>query len=152
MQKLEALKTYLIDKAELADEVISAQVKSMVLKPKGRDESNQVLLHTLSYQASLSLIGFPYQVSDIAHFNAHVMTWLADQGDKDDLTDAYPSITIDLQDPQTANLEVSLTFEEEVYITPSAEGGIEYSNTTWSLGMAETDVALSAEVNASLAE
>jgi len=150
MQKLEALKNYLITKSNVSAEIISAQVQSMVLKPQGSDEGNQVLLHTLCYQASLSLIGFPYQAQDIAKFNAHLMTWLAEQDDRKALKDAFPAITLDLQDTQTANLEIILAFEEEVYITPSVEGDIEYGGQMWELGTAEMDLALSAEVTADL--
>lgn len=150
MQKLEALKNYLAEKTDVAADAITAQLKSMVLKPQGSDEGNQVLLHVLNYQASLSLIGFPYQAVDIARFNAHLMTWLAEQDDREGIEEAFPTITLDLQDAQTANLELSLAFEEDVYITPSAEGEIEYGGKMWVLGTAEMDLALSAEVSASL--
>jgi len=151
MQKLEALKNYLITKSNLSVEAISAQVQSMVLKPQGSDEGNQVLLHTLCYQASLNLIGFPYEAQEIARLNAHLMTWLADQDDRKELKDAFPSITLDLQDEQTANLEMSLAFEERVYISPNTMGEIEYGGKMWELGMAEMDLALDAEVTANLA-
>ncbi|EAQ66471.1 hypothetical protein MED121_07300 [Marinomonas sp. MED121] len=150
MQKLEALTLYITDKMDLSAEAISAQVTSMVLKPKGRDEGNQVLLHSLCYQATLNLIGFPYQAEEIARFNAHLMTWLADHDDREALDDAYPAISLDLQDTQTANLGLSLAFEEWVYITSSADGELEYGGQNWSLSTAEMDLALSAEVAASL--
>ncbi|KZM40940.1 hypothetical protein OA92_15280 [Marinomonas sp. SBI22] len=150
MEKLEALKSYLIAKSNLSAGAISAQVQSMVLKPKGVDEGNQVLLHNLSYRAVINLIGFPYQVQEIASFNAHLMTWLADNDDREELEDAYPSISVDLQDAQTANLEVSLGFEEPVYISSSLGGEIEFADQTWVLGSAEIDWALSAEVTGNL--
>ena len=150
MEKLEALKSYLIEKSNLSAGAISAQVQSMVLKPKGVDEGNQVLLHNLSYRAVINLIGFPYQAQEIASFNAHLMTWLADNDDREELEDAYPSISIDLQDAQTANLEVSLAFEEPVYISSSLDGEIELADQTWVLGSAEIDWALSAEVTGNL--
>lgn len=151
MQKIEALKNYLAEKTDVAADAITAQLKSMVLKPQGSDEGNQILLYSLSYQATLSLIGFPYQAEKIARLNAHLMTWLADQDDREGLEKAFPSITLELQNAQTANLELNLAFEEEVYITPSIDGEIEYGGQMWALGAAEMDLALSAEVNASLA-
>jgi hypothetical protein len=151
MQKIEALKNYLAEKTDIAADAITAQLKSMVLKPQGSDEGNQVLIYSLSYQAVLSLIGFPYQIAEIARFNVHLMTWLADQDDRDNLEHAFPNITLELQDAHTANLELNLAFEEEVYITPSVEGEIEYGGQMWVLGTAEMDLALTAEVSASLA-
>jgi len=118
-----------------------AWVEDMTLKVRGAHEGNRILLHTMTYRAVFSMEGYPYLKSPISLFNARLLTWLADHDDRSELDDRDPDITFDLLDNETANVELTLQFEEKVYIKQSETGLIEYGGKTWTLDEPEYDIA-----------
>ena len=143
MKKLGLLRTFLeLQKYKKFD----AWVENIELKTRGSNEGNKVLLHTMEYRAVFSIEGYAYQKYPIELFNARLLTWLADNDDRQDLEDSSPNITIDLLDNETADIELTLQFEEDVYITEIEGGPIEYAGRTWALEEPEHDVAESFEL------
>ncbi len=121
-------------------------VENIRLQTRGSYEGNRVLLHTMEYRAVFSIEGYTYRKYPIELFNARLLTWLADNDDREELSDSSPNITIDLINDDIADIELTLQFEEDVYITESEGGPIEYCGRTWALEEPEHDVAESSEV------
>lgn len=143
MKKLVSLRSYL---EPLYPYKFDSWVEDMTLKGRGSVEGNKVLLHTLEYRAVISMESFAYQEASIELFSARLLTWLADNDDRSELNDKDPDISCTLLDDEVAEIEVTLQFEEDVYISESEGGAIEYADRTWDLVEPEHDVAESCDV------
>ncbi len=55
--------------------------------------------------------------------------------------DRTPEINVDVWDKHTADVEITLMFEEDVYIAEDENGGIEYAGRRWKLEKPEHDIA-----------
>jgi hypothetical protein len=75
------------------------------------------------------------------------MTWLAEHDDRSQLSDPDPDIGVDVFDDDTAGLEISLSFEEDVFIIPDEQGMIDFLGERWSLQDPELWVAESGELD-----
>ena len=143
MKKLASLRAYL---EPLYPYKFDSFVEDMELKTRGSYEGRRLLLHTMEYRAVLSFEEYPFTKSPIELFNARLLTWLADNDDRGDLDDKTPNVMVEILDDETADIEVSLQFEEDVYITEKEGGPIEYAGCAWVLEEPEHDLAESFEL------
>lgn len=120
--------------------------ENIELKVSGKFDGTKVLLHTMSYRAVYSIEGYVYNQYPIEQLSAQLVTWLGDNDDRANLEDTMPSIEADLLDNETANIEITLQFEDDVYITPHEDGEIIYNGQRWRLESKEYDIAESASV------
>lgn len=151
MKKMTLLSSYLTSVNLFTASQLSSWVEDVSLRIGAKHEGNQILLHTNRYRAVILVENYDYGVNDIEKFNAHVAVWLAENDNRSDLDEPAPSIAIDLLDDSVADLELTLMFEEDVYISPSDSGDIQYNNRSWTLEEADHDVAEEANVTATVA-
>lgn len=142
MKKMIALRSYLeslsfchrIEKLDVWAEDIDQITR-------GKDEGNRVLLYTMKYRAVFSIEGFVYSKDPIELLHTRLITWLADNDERSDMDDAELNISPDLLDRHTANLEITMDFEEDVYIAEKEGGPIKYAGRNWELAEPEHDIA-----------
>jgi len=143
MKKLVSLRSYL---EPLYPYKFDSWVEDMTLKGRGALEGNKVLLYTVKYRAVISMEEFAYQKTSIGLFNARLITWLADNDDRSELDDKDPDVGCTILDEQTADIEVTLQFEEDVYICESEGGPIEFADKKWAFVDIEHDFAETFEI------
>lgn len=142
MKKMAALRTFL----ESLDfchriEKFDAWVEDIEQTTRGQYDGKNVLLYTMQYRAVFSIEGFVYRQDPIELLHTRLISWLADNDDRSEMDDKELTISPDILDKHTADIEIALMFEEDVYITESASGQIEYAGKTWELADPEYDVA-----------
>ncbi|MBJ7536956.1 phage tail protein [Marinomonas transparens] len=142
MKKMIALRAYLeglnfCHKKEKFD----AWVEDMEQTTRGKYEGNRVLLYRSKYRAVFSIEGFVYSKEPIELLHTRLITWLADNDERGDMEDKELSISPDILDDDTADIEITLMFEEDVYIAEVEDGPIEYAGKTWELADPEHDIA-----------
>lgn len=142
MKKMIALRAYL-EGLEFCHRIekIDAWVEDIEQTTRGKYEGNSVLLYTLKYRAVFSIESFVYSKDPIELLHTRLIAWLADNDDRSDMDDKELSISPDVLDKHTADIEITLMFEEDVYITESENGQIEYGGKTWELADPEHDIA-----------
>ena len=147
MKKMTALRTHLANLGCFNAGALEAWVEDMTLKSRGKKHGEAVLLHTLRYQAVFAIDQYPYKRHPVEMFNAALMTWLAEHDDRSELDNSDPDIGVDVFDDDTAGLELSLSFEEDVFIIPDEQGMIEFLGERWSLQDPELWIAESGELD-----
>lgn len=142
MKKMTALRTFLegLDFCHRIEK-FDAWVEDIEQTTRGKYEGNSVLLYTLKYRAVFSIEGFVYSKDSIELLHTRLITWLADNDDRSEMDDKEPSISPDILDKHTADIEITIMFEEDVYITESENGQIEYAGKTWELADPVHDIA-----------
>lgn len=151
MKKMMALRTHLAQSGCFHADGLETWVEDMQLKPRGKVVGESVLLHVLRYRAAFAIESYPYAQHPVEQFNAALMTWLAEHDNRSELDNADPDISVDVWDDHTASLELTLTFEESVFIVPDEAGSIQYRGQLWSLRDPELSVAEVGDVEASRA-
>jgi hypothetical protein len=148
MKKMIELRQHLAQSGCFHADGLETWVEDMQLKPRGKVVGESVLLHVLRYRAVFAIASYPYKQHPVEQFNATLMTWLAEHDDRSDLDNADPDISVDVWDDHTASLELTLMFNEEVYITPDDNGSIEFKGTRWSLLESQISVAEACDIEA----
>lgn len=120
--------------------------ENIELKVSGKYDGDKVLLHTMKYRAVFSIEGYNYTAYSIEQLSAQIVAWLGTNDDREELDDPMPGIDADILDDLTADIEITVEFEEDVYITPHEEGEIEYGGRRWRLENREHDIAETASV------
>lgn len=133
MKKMMALRSALVATGCFNADSLVTWVEDMQLKVRGKQQGDAILLHTLVYQAVFSIERYPYKQHPIEHFNAILVTWLSENDDRSELDNSDPDIDVNVLDDSTADLELTLTFEEDVYIIPDDDGTIEFKDRMWAL-------------------
>lgn len=150
MQKVTQLHTYLASAGLFSADQLSSWVEEVNVKVGGKDEGDRILLFRQTYRAVFLVESYQYSLNDIEKLNAHVAIWLAENDDRTDLDDASLTLAIDVLDDDLADVELTLMFDEDVYISPNDDGDIPYQEKIWSLEEAEYTVAESATVETAL--
>ena len=142
MKKMIALRTFLEGLSFChKKEKFDAWVEDIEQTTRGKYEGNHVLLYTMKYRAVFSIEGFVYSKEPIELLHTRLIAWLADHDDRSDMDDKELNISPDILDEDTADIEITLVFEEDVYISESENGQIEYAGTRWELSDPEHDIA-----------
>lgn len=143
MKKMAALRAFLESTNSFHKNQFDAWVENIEQTSRGKFEGNKVLLYTSEYRAVYSIERYAFCKYPIELFHARLITWLADNDDRSDMDEKEPQIAVDLLDDETADIEITLMFEEDVYIAPSEAGPIEYAGQRWALDDPDYDVAQS---------
>ncbi|RBO85917.1 phage tail protein [Marinomonas aquiplantarum] len=151
MEKMTQLANYLASQNLFSSRQLSSWVEEVNLKVGAKDEGERVLLHRSHYRAVLLVENYNYSANSIDTFTAHVAIWLAENDERTDLNNPHPSIAVDVLSSRYADLELSLEFEEAVYISRATRGGLTYNGQSWRLEKADHLEAESASVDVNLA-
>lgn len=141
MKKLAALRSFLESTKYFHKNKFDAWAEDIEQVLRGKMEGNRVLLCTMNYRAVCSIEDYAFCKYPFEILHARLITWLADNDDRSDMKDREPRITCDLMDDEVADIEISLNFEEDVYITEDESGDIEYFGKKWRLDAPAHDVA-----------
>jgi hypothetical protein len=143
MKKMAELRTFLVGCRMFHHEKIDVWAEKLSLQTRGKMEGNRVFLHRMTYRAVFSIEHYEYQKNSIDLLSARLITWLGDNDERSDMSegDRAPEISVDVLDDYTADIEITLTFEEDVYIAEDESGGIEYAGRRWKLEKPEHDIA-----------
>lgn len=141
MKKMAALRAFLESTNSFHKNQFDAWVENIEQTSRGKFEGNKVLLYTSEYRAVYSIERYAFCKYPIELFHARLITWLADNDDRSEMDEKEPQIAVDLLDDETADIEITLMFAEDVYIAPSETGPIEYAGQRWALDDPDYDVA-----------
>ncbi|BFM50553.1 phage tail protein [Marinomonas sp. THO17] len=152
MEKMTQLANYLASQDLFSSDQLSNWMEEVTLKIGAKDEGDRVLLYRMQYRAVLLIESYDYNANSLETFHAYVAIWLAENDTRSDLSSPHPNVAIDLLSDREADLELTLSFEEDIYISRSDQGSLTYQNENWSLQKSDYDVAESATVEASVAD
>lgn len=141
MKKLAALRAFLESTDYFHKNKFEAWAEGIEQVLRGGMEGNRVLLCTMTYRAVYSIEDYAFCKYPFEILHARLITWLADNDERSDMKDREPRITCDVMDDEVADIEISLSFEENVYITEDENGDIEYFGKKWRLDAPAHDVA-----------
>ena len=141
MKQLAALRQYLVESEFFNSEELETWTEDIDIKARGKLIGEKVLLHEIAYRAVFAIEKYAYKQQPIELLNATLITWLMENDDRSELEDPDPSISPSLLDDETASLEITVNFEEEVYIEPAENGPIFFKGKHWALSDGEVDVA-----------
>lgn len=139
MKKLGAISKHLQQVTGLLRERFTAFADQGILIPTGKNLGNGVEVGVFKYDAVIQIEGYP---GDGYHLLAVVSAWLAgNDPDRDDQELADPEVDITLNDDRTADVDISIEFEERIEIVPDDDGPISFNGSNWSVAEVEIDVA-----------
>ncbi len=141
MKKLAELRTFLESTDYFHKNKFEAWAEEIEQVLRGKMEGNRVLLFTMTYRAVYSIEDYAFCKYPFEILHARLITWLADNDDRSEMKDREPRITCDVMDDEIADIEISLSFEEDVYITEDENGDIDYFGKKWRLDAPAHDVA-----------
>lgn len=147
MIQLKALTSFLIN----LDLVAAEQVESWVENPKmilsGKQISaDSILLFKHEYDAVISIERFPHERHDINLLFGHVCAWLmTNDCDRDEISE--PITDVDILDNDTADVEIKISFIEDIEAVEDIAGPIVLDGVAYNLAPAVIDVAEVGEVD-----
>ncbi|HEX9701324.1 MAG TPA: phage tail protein [Rhodospirillales bacterium] len=143
MRKLAALAKYLQQVTGLHRERFTAFADQGTLIPTGRDLGNGIEIGIFKYDAVIQIERYP---GDAYHLLAVVSAWLADNdATRDDDGLADPDVDIGLNDDRTADVDLSVEFEERIQIVPQDGGPIAFDGRDWAVVDVPVDFAESVD-------
>ncbi|QCT18489.1 phage tail protein [Jejubacter calystegiae] len=152
MSQLDALTRFLAENMPTrAMQGFDSQMDGVEFIPAQRDLGlNQYRLAIIKYNAVLSWERYPYREYDPKILMALFIAWLA-QADRSlfeeiGIDNDLPDFDIDVIDPETAIVVVSLPMAEELNLVPDENGSIPHDGRRWRLESPEIWTAEAAEV------
>ena len=139
MRKLTAISKHLQQVTGMQRERFFAFADQGTLLPTGRNLGNGVEVGIFKYDAVIQIERYP---GDAYHLLAVIAAWLADNDpDRDDAGLVDPDIDISLNDDETADVDLSIEFEERIEIVPQDGGVIAFNGRSWAVVDVPVDVA-----------
>jgi len=146
MIKLGQLHAFLINLDLVAAEQIDSWVENPKVIPSGKKLSaDGIVLFRQEYDAVFSIERYPHKKHDVNVLFGQLCAWLMENdGDRDDIPE--PITDVDIHDNNTADIEINISFEEDVQAIEDVNGPISLNGKTYSLGDAVVDIADEGEV------
>jgi hypothetical protein len=145
MTKLQQLTAFLINLNLVAAEQIDGWVENPQIIPSGKSMGEGILLYRQEYDAVISIERFPHKNLPAELLFGQVCAWLMENdGERDEI--AKPRTDVDILDAETADIEISISFEEDVYATPDPAGTIVLNGVNYRLADALIDYAETGDV------
>ena len=146
MLKLQQITDFLVQLNLVAAEQIDSWVENPQMIPSGEDSgAGGVLLYRQTYDAVISIERFPHQHHPVELLFAHISVWLMNNdSERDEI--ATPQTEVDVLDDSTADIEISISFEEELYGIEDPAGTIELFGTRYRLDSQLVNYAETGEV------
>ncbi len=139
MRKLTALCRAIEEATRLPRSGFDAWAELGTLELSGRNLGAGVEICRFQYNGVLWVRRYPGDGSDLL---ALVAAWLRDNDpERDDLGLDDPDVNVELNDPFSADVDISIRFEEPVEITPDPRGNIPWGGRLWRVADAGVDVA-----------
>ena len=143
MIKLGLLTTFLASLDMVAAENIDSWVEDPRIIPSGcvvSGNAEGIILFRQEYNAVFSIERFPHKRHHVNELFGQVCAWLINNdGDREEI--AQPQIDVDILDDDTADIEITISFTEDVEAIKDPAGLIVVGGETYSLGAVVVDVA-----------
>ena len=150
MLKLQLLTAFLINLDLVAAENIDSWVEDPRIVPSGSIVSGAaegIILFRQEYDAVFSIERYPHQRHHVNELFGQVCAWLI-ENDADREEIAQPNIDVDILDDETADIEITISFTEDVTAIKDPAGLIVVGGETYSLGAVVVDVAEEGDLTA----
>lgn len=147
MVKLQQLTAYLVQQNLVAAEQFDSWVENPQIVPCGNVHGNGIVLYRQTYDAVISIERYPHQTHPAELLFGLVCAWLmTHDADRDEI--AAPNTDVDVLDDSTADIEISISFEEDITAVEDPAGQIELDGVRYRLADADIDYAETGEVAA----
>lgn len=146
MKKLQQLTAFIVGLDLVAAENIDAWVENPKIVPRGKSMGEGgIVLYTQTYDAVISIERFPHKTHPAELLFGHVCAWLMENdGERDEIAD--PNTDVDVLDDETADVEITISFEEDVLAVPDPAGTIVLGGNLYRLADVVVDYAEDGEV------
>jgi len=146
MVKLQQITAFIIGLDLVAAENIDAWVENPKIVPRGKSMGDGgIVLYTQTYNAVIFIERFPHKTHPAELLFGQVCAWLIEnEGDRDDI--ATPDTDVDILDAETADIEITISFEEDVLAVPDPAGTIVLAGINYRLADVVIDYADQGEV------
>lgn len=139
MRKLQALTAFLMQATGLRREAFDAFVDSGELNPTGKDLGHGFEVARFRYDSTIYIADYP---GDGHQLLALVMAWIVGSDtDREYHGLNDPKIEVTILDAASADVEVSVSFDEGVELVEDPHGRIPYAGKIWSVAAVPVDVA-----------
>ena len=143
MIQLGLLSAFLLNLDMVAAENFDSWVEDPKIVPSGSvlsGDAEGIILFRQEYDAVFSFERFPHKRHHVNELFGQVCAWLIENdSDRDDI--AQPHTDVDIRDDETADVEITISFTEDVEAIKDPAGLIVVGGETYSLGAAVIDVA-----------
>lgn len=124
MVKLQQLTAFLVGLNLVAAEQLDGWVENPQILPRGKSMGDGgMVLYTQTYDAVISIERFPHKNHPAELLFGQVCAWLIEHGDGTDEI-PKPRTDVDVLDDQTADIEMTISFEEDVMAVADPAGSI----------------------------
>ena len=146
MIKLQQLTEFLINLNLVAVEQIDAWVENPQIVPSGKSLGNGgIILYRQEYDAVISIERFPHQNHPAELLFGQVCAWIMENdGERDEV--ATPRTDVDILDDDTADIEITISFEEDVTAIEDPAGSIVLNGINYRLDAGVINYAETGEV------
>jgi len=146
MLKLQQITAFLVQLNLVAAEQIDSWVENPQISPSGEDSgAGSVLLFRQTYDAVISIERFPHENHPVELLFAQVCAWLINNdSERDEI--AAPQTDVDVLDDSTADIEITISFEEDVFGVEDPAGPIDVLGTRYRLDSELVNYAETGEV------
>lgn len=144
MRKLKALSLYLIESGLFDRDDYDSWAEAAQLIPINNqlNESGAIHLFDTEYDAVISIESFS---NDANLLFSTLMLWLINENyDFDEL--GYPAFDVEMEDDDSATVEIKIRFAEEVKIVPSDTGEITLKGVSYTISEPEINTAETFEI------
>ncbi len=150
MIKLQQLTAFLVDLNYVAAENIDAWIENPQIVPRCKDlGEGQMIIYTQTYDAVLMIERFPHTRHPAELLFAQVCAWLVENDEERFDTDLpNPSIDVDVLDNKTADIDITIRFEEDITAVPDDNGPIMIQGEKYRLDNAVTSYVQESEIQA----
>lgn len=140
MVKLQQLTEFLLNLNLVAAEQIDSWVENPRMVPRGKVVSEgQLVLFTQTYDAIFAIERYPHKRHSAELLFAHVSAWLIENdSERAQLGLSNPQTDVDVLDDKTADIELTIAFEEDITAVLDEDGPISYMGGQYKLA----DVAI----------
>lgn len=130
MKLLKALSKHLLSLPGVNRDNTESFVDLGKLKLTGKDLGHGIELGRFQYDAVISIERFPSELAPL--LLAVILTWLAEHDpDRYHMGLEDPDIDVSLDDEQTVSVQISVEFDEPLYLVRDDEGPITHDGQTW---------------------
>lgn len=148
MKQLAAITAFIVGLDLIAAEQIESWVENPQIVPAGTVKTRDgVVIYRQTYTAVIAIERYPHKRCPAELLFAHISAWLIDNdGDRFDDKDAKITTDVEIMEDDTADIEISIDFIEEIEIVKDPGGPIRLNGDRWRLADVPIDYALTGEV------
>lgn len=145
MHKLAAITAFLVQQNLVAAEQIDSWVENPRIVPAAEVRGEAIVLYRQTYEAVISIERYPHKTHPAELLFALVACWLMDN-DAEREQIATPQTEVDILDASTADIEITLEFEEDITAVEDPAGPILFNGKKYRLAIDVIDYAEEGEV------